>query len=100
MARKLMLLLCALCFVEAVLHVGSPALAQVERKDDFLAITLTDDQFGNALHGLPVTLTPRQIAKVAELIGAKPAALVIPMEAFVGTRLLPVLRIPVSYFFK
>jgi len=46
------------------------------------------------------SLTPRQIDAIAELIAAKPAVLVIPMEAFVGTRPLPVLRVPVSYFFK
>ena len=100
MVRQFMLVLCALCLAGAILHIGSPAWAQVEREDDLLAITLTDDQFGNALHGLPVMLTPSQIAAIAELIGAEPAALLIPMEAFTGPRFPTVLRVPVSYFSK
>lgn len=98
MVRKLMAVFCALCFVVAILQMRSPALAQVDREADLLAITLTDDQFGNALHGLPVILTPEQIAAIARLIGAEPAVLVIPIERFTGPSLPTVIRIPVSYF--
>jgi len=100
MARKLMVFLCAVCLVGTILRFGSPALAQVEREADVLAISLTDDQFGNALHGLPVMLTPQQIAAIAQLIGAEPTALVVPMEAFAGPYLPTVLRVPVSYFLR
>ncbi len=98
--RKLILLLCALCFVGANLHVGSRASAQVDREGDLLAITLTDDQLANALHGLPVLLTPAQIAAIQELIGAEPATLGIPMGAFLERAPLAVMHVPVRYVSK